>query len=69
MTELRSEASCIGGGHAYVAAGSDLVLLAFTEEVGWWKNAVGFTPDDARRLAAILVRQADVSEQVERDHG
>lgn len=57
---LRAE--CIGGGTAYVGHGSDCVLLAFTPEVGWWRNSVGLTPAEARQLAATLVEQADAAE-------
>lgn len=55
---------CIGGGHAYAAHGVDVVLLAFTPEVGWWRNSVGFTPDEARAVAADLLLQADYSESL-----
>lgn len=55
-------ADCIGGGHAYVAHGEDVVVLAFTQDVGWWRNSVGLLPDAARRLAAALVQQADAAD-------
>lgn len=57
-------ADCIGGGQAQVAHGSDCVLISFGNEVGWWRNSVGFTPDQARRLAAVLVRQAAHAEKL-----
>jgi hypothetical protein len=53
------EAACFGGGRAYVGRGEDIVLLAFTQDVGWWRNAVVFTPEQARRVAANLVKMAD----------
>ena len=56
-----STPSAFGGGRAYVGHGEDIVLLAFTQEVGWWRNSVAFTPDQARRLAGILIAQADAT--------
>lgn len=61
------DALCIGGGNAYVGHGDDVVLLAFTRDVGWWRNSVGLTPDSARRLASILTQQADAAEEVSDD--
>jgi hypothetical protein len=56
------EADAIGGGRAYVGHGIDVVLVGFTAEVGWWRNSVGFSPEQARRLATILNEQADASD-------
>lgn len=61
---MPAEIECIGGGHTYVGHGAELVLIAFTAEVGWWRNSVGLTPDAARRLATELTTQADHSERV-----
>lgn len=58
------DADCIGGGNAYVGHGSDCVMIAFTAEVGWWRNSAWFTPEQARRLAAALVRQADHADEL-----
>jgi hypothetical protein len=67
MSAADLEATAIGGGYAYVGHGIDLVLVGFTAEVGWWRNSVGFTPDQARRLATILTEQADASDALSLD--
>lgn len=59
VSRSEREAECLGGGYAYVGHGEDVILLAFTQDVGWWRNSVGLLPDDARRLAAALIQQAD----------
>jgi hypothetical protein len=61
LSDLQAE--CFGGGRAYVGHGEDIVLLAFTQEVGWWRNSVALSPEQARRLAAILTAQADATEE------
>lgn len=61
------DAECIGGGRAYVGHGTDCVLLAFTEDVGWWRNSVGFSVAAARTLAAVLTQQADAAEACDPD--
>lgn len=58
------QAECIGGGYAYAAHGDDVVLLALTEDVRWWRNSVGFHPEQARRLAADLLTQAERAESL-----
>jgi hypothetical protein len=59
------DAECIGGGQAYVGHGEDIILLAFTEEVCWWRNSVALSPDQARRLATRLTQQADATDKPE----
>lgn len=49
----------VGGGEVRVAHGDALVLTHLTEDVGFWRNSIGLDPDAARRLAALLIEQAD----------
>ena len=49
--------------YLYVGSGDRVVLLC-DKDAPKWRNAVMLTPDNARRLAADLVRMADQSEQV-----
>lgn len=56
------EVECIGGGKCYVGHGIDLVLIATTQDVKFWPNSFCLTPGEARRLAAILLQQADASD-------
>jgi hypothetical protein len=60
VTDTRAD--CIGGGFAYVGHGEDCVMVAFTEEVGWWRNSVWFTPEEGRRLAERLLVQVEHAE-------
>lgn len=46
----------------YVAHGADCVLLCNSGQVARWRNAVVFTPDEARRLGMQLMAQADAAE-------
>lgn len=62
---MSNRAECVHGGHAYAMHGEDCVGIAFTEDVGWWRNSTWFTPDQARRLAALLIEQADHADAVE----
>ena len=48
--------------YLYVGSGDDCVLLC-DRNAPKWRNAVGLTPDNARKLAAALVRMADQSER------
>lgn len=66
-TQDSNRADCIGGGYAYVGHGSDCVMVAFTEEVGWWRNSVWFTPDEAEHLAHRLLRQVACAREPEHD--
>lgn len=50
--------------YLYVGSGDHCVLLA-EHNVPKWRNAVGLSPENARKLAAALNRMADQSEQVE----
>lgn len=56
------EVECIGGGKCYVGHGLDVVLIATTEDVKFWRNSFWLTPGEARRLAAILLQQADATD-------
>ena len=56
------EVECIGGGKCYVGHGRDVVLIATTQDVKFWRNSFGLTPGDARHLAAMLLQQADASD-------
>lgn len=47
--------------HLYVGSGDQCVLLC-DRNTPKWKNAVGLTPESARKLAAALVRMADQAE-------
>lgn len=47
----------------YVASGDHLVLICEHGDLPRWRNSVGLTPDNARRLAADLIRMADQSEE------
>ncbi len=38
MSDTRAD--CIGGGYAYVGHGEDCVMVAFSPEVGWWRNSI-----------------------------
>ena len=49
--------------YLYVGSGVRCVLLC-DKDAPKWRNAVGLTPDNARKLAAALVRMADQSERV-----
>lgn len=60
------DVECIGGGKCYVGHGVDVVLIATTEDVKFWRNSFWLTPDAARNLAAILIQQADASHDCER---
>lgn len=57
---------CFNGGEAYVGHGVDLVMVAFTRDVKWWRNSTWLRPIDARKLAAALLCQADSAEAAER---
>ena len=46
----------------YIAHGADCVLLCNSGQVARWRNAVVFTPDEARRLGMRLMAQADAAE-------
>lgn len=48
--------------HFYVGHGADCVLLCENGVAARWKNAVAFTPDEARRLGMELMAQADAAE-------
>lgn len=60
------EAECIGGGTAHAGHGDNCVLIAFSSDVGWWRNSVWLTPDAVRLLASELLTQADYAEEVAR---
>ena len=66
MTTRDLEIEVIGGDHPeaylYVGSGDNIVLLC-DHNTPKWKNAVGMTPDNARKLAAALIRMADQSEE------
>ena len=47
--------------YLYVGSGDNVVLLC-DRDTPRWRNGVGLTPDNARKLAAALVRMADQSE-------
>lgn len=49
-------------GYLYVAHGDRCVLLC-EMHVPKWRNATGLTSEAARRLAAILVQQADAADE------
>lgn len=51
--------------YLYVGSGDHCVLLCDLNTPKW-KNAVGLTPDNARKLAAALTRMADQSEVIDR---
>jgi hypothetical protein len=51
--------------YLYVGSGDHCVLLC-DHSTPKWKNAIGLTPDNARKLAAALVAMADQSEETER---
>ena len=59
MSADKTRADCIGGGYAYVGHGEDCVMIAFSEDVGWWRNSAWFTPDEALRLAHWLLEQVN----------
>ena len=61
-TTSPTQADCIGGGYAYVGHGEDCVMVAFSPEVGWWRNSVWFTPAEGRRLAERLLEQVEHAE-------
>lgn len=75
MSEVRNLATEVIGADypdAYLYVGSgDRVVLLCDHDTPKWRNAVMLTPDNARRLAANLVRMADQSEETDRggDHG
>ena len=46
----------------YIAHGADCVLLCNSGQVARWRNAVVFTPDEARRMGMQLMAQADAAE-------
>lgn len=48
--------------YLYVGSGKNVVLLC-DKDAPKWRNAVGLTPTNARKLAAALVRMADQSER------
>lgn len=50
-----------GIGYFYVGSGDRCVLLA-EMNVPKWRNSVGLTPENARKLAAALTKMADQSE-------
>lgn len=64
MRELDIEV--IGGDYPqeylYVGSGDQCVLLC-DRNAPKWRNAVGLTPENARKLARALERMADQSEQ------
>lgn len=69
MGEVRDlDVEVIGGeypdAYLYVGSGDHCVLLC-DKDAPKWKNSVGLTPDNARKLAAALVRMADQSERPE----
>lgn len=66
-TDDSLRADCIGGGYAYVGHGDDCVMIAFTEDVGWWRNSTWFTPTEARHLANRLLQQAERAEKIKND--
>lgn len=57
----------IGGAYPeaylYVGSGDHCVLLC-DKDTPKWRNSVGLTPGNARKLAAALVRMAEQSESV-----
>lgn len=54
---------CVPEGEVYVGHGVDVVMVAFTRDVKWWRNSAWLRPADARALAAALLRQADHAEE------
>lgn len=71
MREIRDlEIEVIGGtypdAYLYVGSGDHCVLLA-DHGAPKWRNAVGLTPENARKLAAALSRMADQSERPDPD--
>lgn len=55
-----------GRGYVYVAHGADCVLLAEIE-VPKWRNAVLFSPEQARRLGMALIEQAARADEDEQE--
>lgn len=49
--------------YLYVGSGDRIVLLC-DKDTPKWRNSVMLTPENARRLAADLIRMADQSERV-----
>lgn len=56
------DVDCLGGGRCYVGHGIALVLVATTADVKFWRNSFWLSPASARRLASILIEQADASD-------
>lgn len=54
-------------GYLYVGHGDRCILIG-EMDVPKWRNATGLTSEAARRLAAILIQQADAADQLV-DHG
>lgn len=50
--------------YLYVGSGDRVVLLCEHGDMPRWRNGVGLTPQNARRLAADLIRMADQSEEM-----
>jgi hypothetical protein len=50
--------------YLYVGSGADCVLLC-DYRTPKWKNGIGLTPSNARKLATALVRMADQADAAE----
>jgi hypothetical protein len=63
VTDLQVPVIGTDTGYLYVGHGDRCILIG-EMDVPKWRNATGLTSEAARRLAAILVQQADAADQL-----